>query len=134
MTMTRQTFMSLAAAVSVVTGLAALLAPAQLAAFFGVTLDDLGNLLTRLLGSAYLGYAAICWFAKDVRDDAARRAIALGNLVSWALALVLTIAGVVIVPAGTQSLLLVALEGAFASAWGYFAFIERAEVAATRSP
>jgi hypothetical protein len=131
MTMTRQTFMSLAAAVSVVTGLAALLAPAQLAAVFGVTLDDLGNLQTRLLGSGYLGFAAICWFGKDVRDETARRAIALGNFVSWALALVLTIAGVVIGPAGTQSLLLVVLEAAFASAWGYFAFIERAEVAST---
>lgn len=129
--MTRQTFMSLAAAVSVVTGLGALLAPAQLAAVFGVTLDDLGMLQTRLLGSAYLGFAVICWFGKDVRDNAARRAIALGNFVGWALGLVVTIVGVVIGLAGTQSLLLVVVEAAFASAWGYFAFIDRAEVAST---
>jgi hypothetical protein len=132
--MTRQTFMTLAAAASVVSGLAALVAPAQLALVFGVTLDDQGILQTRLLGSAYLGYAAICWFGKDVRDDAARRAIALGSFVSWALSLVVTIAGVVVGPAGTQALLLVILEAAFASAWGYVAFIDRAEVASTWSP
>ena len=53
--MTRQTFMSLAAGVSVVSGLAALLAPAQLAAVFGVTLDDVGISQTRMLGAVYLG-------------------------------------------------------------------------------
>ena len=33
--------------------------------------------------------------------------------------------------AGTLSLLLVALQAAFASTWGYFAFIDRADVAST---
>jgi hypothetical protein len=131
MTMTRQTFMSLAAAVSVITGLAALLAPAQLAAVFGVTLDDVGILQARLLGAAYLGYGAIVWFGKDVRETAARRAIALGSFVSWALSLVVTVAGVVMGPAGTLSWLLVALQVVIASAWGYFAFIDRADVAST---
>ena len=125
--MTRQTFMSLAAGVSVVSGLAALLAPAQLAAVFGVTLDDVGISQTRMLGAAYLGYATIVWFGKDVRDNAARRAIALGNVVSWALSLVVTIAGVVLGPAGIQSWALVVLEVVFTAAWGYFTFIDRAQ-------
>ena len=129
--MTRQTFMSLAAAVSVVSGLAALLAPAQLVAVFGITLDDMGIVQERLLGVAYLGYGAIAWFGKDVRDNAARRAIALGNFVSWALSAVVTIAGVVIVPAGTLAWVLVALQVVFATAWGYFAFVDRAEVEST---
>ena len=129
--MTRQTFMILAAAVSVVNGLAALLAPAQLAAAFGVTLDDVGILQARLLGAAYLGYGVIVWFGKDVRDNAARRAIALGSFVSWALSLIVTVAGVVMGPAGIQSWLLVALQVVIASAWGYYAFVDRAEVAST---
>ena len=127
--MTRQAFMSLAAGASVVAGLLALLAPAELAAAFGVTLDDVGALQTRLLGAAYLGYAAIVWFAKDVRDSAAQRAIALGGVVSYALSLVLTIVGVVVGPAGTQAWLLVVLQAIFTTAWGYFAFVDRAEVA-----
>ena len=127
--MTRQAFMSLAAGVSVVTGLSALLAPAQIAAVFGVTLDDAGIAQTRLLGAAYLGYAAIVWFGKDVRDHAAQRAIALGNVVSYALSAVVTMAAVVLGLAGIQSWSLVVLEVVFTAAWGYFAFIDRAEVA-----
>lgn len=129
--MTRQTFMSLAAAVSVVSGVAALLAPAQLVAVFGITLDDMGIVQERLLGGAYLGYGVIAWFGKDVRDEAARRAIALGNFASWALSAVVTIAGVVTVPAGTLAWVLVALQIVFATAWGYFAFVDRAEVGST---
>jgi 3-deoxy-D-manno-octulosonate 8-phosphate phosphatase KdsC-like HAD superfamily phosphatase len=127
--MTRQAFMSLAAGVSVITGLSALLAPEQIAAVFGVTLNDAGLAQTRLLGAAYLGYAAIVWFGKDVRDHAARRAMALGNVVSYALSAVVTTAAVVLGLAGMQSWALVVLEVIFASAWGYFAFIDRAEVA-----
>jgi hypothetical protein len=129
--MPRKPFMSLAAAVSVVTGLAALLAPAQLAAVFGVTLDDVGILEARLLGAAYVGYGAIVWFGKDVRDSAARRAIALGSFVSWALSLLVTLAGVVMGPAGAPSWLLVALQVVIASAWGYLTFVDRPDVAST---
>jgi hypothetical protein len=131
MTMNGQTFTSAAVVVSAVTGIAALLAPAQLAGVFGATLDDVRSALTRLLGSAYLGYAAIVWFARDVRDIAAWRAIAIGNLVSWALSAVVTAAGVATGLAGTQSWLLVALEVVFTAGWGYFAFVDRNEAAAT---
>jgi hypothetical protein len=129
MTVTKQAFMGLAAGVSVVTGLSTLLAPAQIAAVFGVTLDDAGIAQTRLLGAAYLGYAAIVWYSKDVRDHTARRAIALGNVVSYALSAVVTIAAVILGLAGIQSWSLVVLEVIFTAAWGYFAFIDRAEVA-----
>jgi hypothetical protein len=82
MTMNRQAFASAAVVVSAVTGIAALLAPAQLAGVFGATLDDVGSALTRLL-------------------------------------------------AGTQTWFLVALEVVFTAGSGYFAFVDRSEVAAT---
>jgi hypothetical protein len=129
--MNRSTFMVVAAAVGGVTGLAALLAPAQLASLFGVTLDDAGLAQERLLGGAYLGISTIVWFARDVRDAAAQRAVALGNVVSWALSLVVTVAGLVAGLAGQQSWLLVALEVVFTAAWAYFAFMDRTEVART---
>jgi hypothetical protein len=127
--MNGRTFMSVAAGVSVVTGIGALLAAPQLAAVFGVKLDDIGLSQTRLLGAAYLGYAAIAWFGRDVR--AAHRAIALGSFVSWALSLVVSIVAVASGLAGTQSWLAVALELVFTAGWGYFAFNDRAEVAVT---
>jgi hypothetical protein len=129
--MNRGTFMSVAAGVSVVTGVGALLAAPQLAAVFGVKLDDVGLSQTRLLGAAYLGYAAIAWFGRDVRDNAAHRAIAPGSFVSWALSLVASIVAVATGLAGTQSWLAVALELVFTAGWGYFAFNDRAEVAVT---
>lgn len=129
--MNRQTFMRVAAGVSVVTGFAALLAPAQSAAVFGLELDEVGLSQTRMLGAAYLGYASIVWFGRNIRDDSAQRAIALGNFVSWALSLVVTMAGVMVGLAGTQSWLLVVVGVVFTAAWGYFAFIDRAAVAPT---
>ena len=129
--MNRQTFMSVAAGVSVVTGFAALLAPAQSAAVFGVELDEVGLSQTLMLGAAYLGYASIVWFGRNVLDNTAQRAIALGNFVSWALSLVVTMAGVMVGLAGTQSWLLVVVGVVFTAAWGYFAFIDRAQVAPT---
>ena len=129
--MNRQTFMSVAAGFSVVSGLAALLAPAQSAAVFGLDVNEVGLSQTRMLGAAYLGYASIVWFGRNVLDNTAQRAIALGNFVSWGLSVVVTAAGVMGGLAGTQSWLLVAVEVVFTAAWGYFAFIERAAVART---
>jgi hypothetical protein len=126
--MNRQTFMSVAAVVSVVSGIAALLAPGQLAAVFGVKLDDVGVGQERLLGAAYLGYAATVWFARDVRDLAAKRAIAMGNVLGWAVSLVVTIAGIATGLAGTQAWLLVAADVVFTAGWGYYAFIDRTEL------
>jgi hypothetical protein len=130
--MNRRTFMSVVAAVSVATGLAALLAPGQISSVFGVTLDDVGASVTRLLGAAYLGYAPIVWFARDVRDGAAQRAIAMGNFVSWALSLIVIVMAITTGLGGTPSWLLAAMAVVFAAGWGYFAFIDRADVAVTK--
>ena len=128
--MNRPTFMRIAAGVGVVSGLAALLAPAELATVFGVVLDEVGRSQTRLLGAAYIGFAVIVWLSRDVQDSTAQRAIALGNLLSWALSLIVAVAGLVAGLAGPQSWALVVLEVAFAAAWGYFAYIDRGEVRA----
>ena len=128
--MNRSTFMATATAVSVVCGLAALLAPAELAGIFGVKVDDVTTSAARLLGAAYLGYAATNWFGRDVRDSSAQRAIAVGNLASWTLSLVVTLIAIGTGLGNMQTWLLVAVEVIFAAAWGYFAFADRSEAAA----
>ena len=128
--MNRSTFMASATAVSVVCGLAALLAPAELAGIFGVKVDDVTTSAARLLGAAYLGYAATNWFARDVRDSSAQRAIAIGNLASWTLSLVVTLVAIGSGLGNAQTWLLVAVEVPFAAAWGYFTFADRSEAAA----
>ena len=119
--------MRIAAAAGAVAGMAALLAPAELAAIFGVALDDVGRSQERLLGAIYLGNAVIVWISRDISDPAAQRAIAFGNVVAWALSLIVVVAGIVAGLAGPQSWALVAMEAAFTAAWGYFAISDRSE-------
>jgi hypothetical protein len=126
----RPTFMRIAAAVGAIAGVAGILAPAEVASTFGVVLDAVGRSQTRLLGAAYIGYAVIVWLSRDIRDVAAQRAIAVGNVVSWALSLIVGVAGVVAGLAGTQFWALLVLELAFTAAWGYFAIIDRTEASA----
>jgi hypothetical protein len=127
--MSRQSFMTIASGISVLSGIAALFAPAQTGALLGITLDDVAVSQARLLGAAYLGYAAIAWFARNVTDRAAVRAIALGNAVSWAISAIVTVMVVVSGLAGSQAWLLVAVEVTFAAAWASFAITERTTVA-----
>ena len=127
--MGRQGFFTIAAGISLVTGAAALLVPAAMASVFGVTLDEVGASQTRLLGSAYLGYALVVWFARDVRDITAQRAIALGNCVSWTLSTGVIAVAIVAGHAGPQAWSLVVVGATFAAAWGYFSFVEGTEVA-----
>jgi hypothetical protein len=94
-----------------------------------VTIDDVGQSQTRLLGGAYLGYAAILWLGRDIRDAVALRAIAVGNLTSWVLALIVTGYAFATGLAGTQSWALVVLEILFSAGWAYLTFVGRAEVA-----
>jgi hypothetical protein len=126
--MSRRSFMTVAAAVSVVSGVGGLLVPAQLGAVFGLTLNDIAISQERLLGAAYLGYGAIAWLSRDITDRAAVRAIALGSAVSWAVSAIITVAIIVPGLVGALAWLLVAVDAAFAAAWTSFAFTDRTTV------
>lgn len=127
--MSRRSFMTFAAGISVVSGLVGLIAPGQLGALFGLAFDDVAVAQGRLLGASYLGYAAITWLARDVTERTAVQAIALGSAVSWGLSAIVTMAGIVTGFAGSQAVLLVAVEAAFAATWTSFALGERTTVA-----
>ena len=127
--MTRQSFMRVAAAVSVVSGVLALGAPVPMSSLFGITLDGIAVSQVRLLGAAYLGYAAISWFARDVTDRAAARAIALGSVVSWGISAVVTVTIIDTGLADVRAWLLVAVEVIFAATWTFYAFADRTALA-----
>jgi len=80
--MTRNTFMSIAAIVAFLFGLAFLLIPTQLMTLYGVDLDPSGEYIARYLGSAFLGVGVITWFARNAKpDNDALRAIILGGFI-----------------------------------------------------
>jgi hypothetical protein len=75
------TFMTIASIVAFLFGLAFLLAPVLVMSMYGVALDISGQYIGRYLGSAFLGIAAIGWFARNAKEDEAKRAILLGGFV-----------------------------------------------------
>jgi len=75
-------FLSIAALLALLFGLAFLLAPVQTMAMYGVTLDISGQFLARYLGSAFLGLGALNWFARNAKsNDGGVRAIILGGVI-----------------------------------------------------
>ena len=72
-------FMIITAIIAALFGLAFLLVPVQTMSMYGVTLDIPGQYLGRYLGSAFLGLAAIMWFARNAKADSTLRAILLGG-------------------------------------------------------
>ena len=80
--MKRNTFMSIAAIVAFLFGLAFLLMPTQLMTLYGVNLDPSGEYIGRYLGSAFLGVGVLNWFARNAKaDNEALRAIILGGFI-----------------------------------------------------
>ncbi|HCC78021.1 MAG TPA: hypothetical protein DEP80_00230 [Anaerolineae bacterium] len=76
------TFMSISAVVGLLFGLAFILMPVQTMSMYGVALDVSGQYLARYLGSAFLGIAAILWFARNVMPkDEAMKAIIMGGFI-----------------------------------------------------
>ena len=122
------TLAAISAVVAALLGFAAMLVPAQFLAPFGVELDDAGLFTTRLFGSHLVGLAAINWFARDdlrdtPRDRGARRAIALGNLLTPALSITIVVTALL---AGTVNALawaIVALLALLLVSWAYYGFM-----------
>jgi hypothetical protein len=86
-TITRlSSLLAISAVLGAVFGLGFLVLPDLTVAPFGAALDPVGVLMTRLYGAMHLGLASINWLGRDLVDATARRAIATGNLVYFALA------------------------------------------------
>ena len=79
--MSRSLFMTIAAVVAALFGLAFILVPAQLMSFYGVTLEAGGQWVGRYLGSAFIGIAALTWLARNAPAGEALRAVVLGDFV-----------------------------------------------------
>ncbi|MGE5223493.1 MAG: hypothetical protein ACM3PY_13740 [Omnitrophica WOR_2 bacterium] len=75
------TFLTIAAVLAALFGLAFLLAPAQIVAIYGNTLNESGLFIARYLGSAFLGAAVITWMARRLTSWEALRPVILGDFV-----------------------------------------------------
>lgn len=124
--MRRSTFMTLSAATSLVYGLAGLLATGQLAAAYGVTLDQQSEIVVKFIAASYLGYATMNWLARHTQDPVARRAITLGNFTGWAISFAVSGYALTIGFATAGGWGTLAMQAIFTGGWGYYAFIRDA--------
>jgi hypothetical protein len=86
-----KTLMIITSIVGLLFGLAFILLPAWTEASYGVNLDIGGQYIARLLGSVYLGYAALFWLSRNSPNSGTRRAIVISAFITMVLGLVLTI-------------------------------------------
>lgn len=121
--MNRTHFITISSVVSLAYGAAALIAPSALTSVYGVGLDRTGLFLAQFLGASYIGYAIIGWFTRTSADPAARRGVALGNAVAWAIGVVVSTVGMIDGLAAPVGWSIVALTAVFAAGWAYVALI-----------
>ncbi len=96
--MTLRSFLMVDAVIAFAFGLGLVLIPAQLTSLYNIALNPGGVVVGQLLGATLLGFGALNWLARNVRDAPAMRAIVLGNLIAdalgFAIALLSQLAGV----------------------------------------
>jgi hypothetical protein len=69
------------------------LVPALVLSTYGVTQGPSEILMGRYFGVALIAIGLVCWFARDVTDAAARRAIVLALLISNIIGLIVSVQG-----------------------------------------
>ena len=123
--MSERVFMGASAVVSVLFGIIGATAAAPIAAAVGLGGEPTLVLAARLLSASYIGYAVTDWMGRGTRDPVARRAIRYGNFTGWALSFAASLVGTLLMGATTLGLVALALQGCFASGWGYVVFKRR---------
>jgi uncharacterized membrane protein YfcA len=74
-------YLTIAAIIAILYGIAFVLIPAEMLQPYGVLPEPHVILAIRLLGSAFLGFGLILWFARDFQDWAAVRGILIASVV-----------------------------------------------------
>jgi hypothetical protein len=116
------TFLLIAAIVYGLFGLGALLAPAQLFASMGLTLDASGQLVARTGAAAGIGYAVIFWLARGAETSPALRAILLGNVVYLILEIIVIVLAALSAGTIVAALPGIIVDGLLGVGFAYYSF------------
>jgi hypothetical protein len=113
------TLLLVSALVSAAFGIAFVVVTGPLLSVYGVTTDKAGLLLAQLFGTALLGFAVLDWFARDVSDPDAQRAVVFANLTGDGIGFVVVLIGQLAGIANAVGWSTVAIYLAFALAFAY---------------
>jgi len=122
--MTLKLLFTLTAVVGAVFGLGFFLLPGSVLALYGVAADAAPVNLARLLGAAYLGYAALSWLVRDAPDSPARRGIVLALFIAFAVGLVASVLGQLAGAVNALGWSTVVIFALFTVGFGYFQFMK----------
>jgi hypothetical protein len=122
--MKHSTFFIILAFVALVFGLGFILAPAQSVAPYGVTLGEIGQWMTRYLGSAFLGLCVLAWSARNIPSGEGLRAIMLGFFVVNVTGLIVALMDVLYGVGNALTWLNVGIYLFFTLGIGYFRFVK----------
>jgi hypothetical protein len=114
-----------AAAIAAIFGVALVVVPGPLLAIYAMTVDKTGTVVAQLFGSVLIGFAVLNWFARNVTDPVARRAVVLGNLAGNVVGFVVILLGQLAGVANALGWSNVAIYLLLALAWAYVQFMQR---------
>ncbi len=109
--------------VSLLFALAFLLGPAIALKFFGLTTGKTETLLAQVIGASLVGFAGVCWFAKDYTEAQAIQGAVLSLMLYSAIGFVVTLLGVLSqVTRSGSAWLVVIIYLLFTAGFAYFQF------------
>ena len=108
--------------IALIFALSLILAPSQLLAMYGETLDVPWQWLARYLGSAFIGIGVVSWFARNTAFNGAMRAIILGFFVLAITGLVVALLYLTYATGNVLSWLTIAVYVFLTLGFGYFQF------------
>ncbi len=115
-------FLTLAAIVSAVFGLAFVVAPSQLVALYGVTLTPATEVVGRIAGSVILGFAIVFWGARNGDGAETFRAVMLAGLIANGLDALILLHATATGLLNGLGWLQVVINGGLAVGFWYFAY------------
>lgn len=118
------TLLTINAVVAGVFGVAFVLVPGQVFSLYGAQGSDALTYMGRLFGAAILGYAVLSWFARDVAESEARRAIVLALFIGYVAGFVLSLIGQLGGVVNALGWSTVAIYLLFTIGFGYFQFMK----------
>lgn len=124
--MNRNMFLIIAAVITVLFGIALLLAPGQLAATYGTTFNPGGTVIARIAGSTLIAFAWVLWGARNGPGAEAMQALLVAGMIGNVLNILIsgqaTMSSVIGNGIGWATVVLHIL---LTLGFGYFAFVKR---------
>jgi len=118
-------FLSIAAGLTLILGLAWLFAPQAMLASWGVGAEPVAVYMARRYGGLFFGYSAILWLTRGAPASAARTAILVGGVVVTGVMTIVSAVGALTGVVGSVVWSVVLVEALLAAGFTYYLVGER---------